>query len=113
MKSFKEQLEIDIKDVFLNPLEFSEPHNINGKTINCVVDAENFKINQKYGETFEIEGNYMDGFTIFAHSKSFDDILLGTGSQIEFDGETYTVLSSRRDKGIFEINVYRYAEGDY
>ena len=48
MRSFKDQLEIDKKAVFLNTLEFAEPHEIGGVMINCVIDAETFKINQKY-----------------------------------------------------------------
>ena len=111
MKSFKEQIEQDITNVFFYPLEFAELHDINGKAIMCVVDAENFKVNQKYGETYEIEGAYMDGLTLFTHSKSFDDILPPVGSQLKFDNTTYEILSARQDKGVFEINIYRFAEG--
>ena len=113
MRSFKDQLEIDKKAVFLNTLEYAEPHKIGGRIINCVIDAETFKINQKYGETFEIEGIYMDGFTIFADSKDFYGVLPGAETTLEIDGEDYRVLNARRDGGIFEIDVYRHTEGDY
>ncbi len=113
MRSFKDQLEIDKKAVFLNTLEFAEPHEIGGVMINCVIDAETFKINQKYGETFEIEGTYTDGFTVFADGKDFHGVLPGAETSLEIDGEYYRVLNARRDGGIFEIDVYRHAEGDY
>ena len=113
MRTFKEQLEIDKREVFLNYLEFAEPHKIGGRIINCVIDAETFKINQKYGETYEIEGPYMDGFTIFADSKDFNNTLPGAETVMEVDSKNYTVLNARRDGGMFEIDVYRHVEGDY
>ena len=113
MKSFKDQLEIDKKAVFLNTLEFAEPHKIGGVMIDCVIDAETFKINQKYGETYEIEGPWMDGFTIFADSKDFHGGLPGAETSLKIDGNIYRVLNARRDGGIFEIDVYRHTEGDY
>ena len=38
---FKAQLANDLTNVFLNPDEFAEPHNINGiDGINCVIDSD-------------------------------------------------------------------------
>ncbi len=113
MRSFKDQLEIDKKAVFLNALEFAESHKIGEKIMDCVIDAENFKINQMYGETYEIDGTFTDGFTIFANASDFEAGLPGVNNVLNVDGKDYQVLSARRDGGIFEINVYRRTERGY
>ena len=38
MSYFKDMVAVDVKRIFLNPDEFAEKHNIDGKEILCVLD---------------------------------------------------------------------------
>ena len=40
MSAFKDMVEVDISDVFLNPDVFGETHNLNGTDCICVISSD-------------------------------------------------------------------------
>lgn len=108
--AFKESLDKDIRDTFLNGLEFAEEHEINGEMVKCVLDEERYQLKQsKRVNSLDNDGTYVDGLTIFIE-ESFFTYRPHAREVITLDGEDYYVLSCKKDMGVLEIDVIRYDE---
>lgn len=101
--SFKEILQQDVKNVFLNPLEFGETHLVNGEPMTISSDdIENIEREKKMK-------SHMDGiFTrqVFFYVASADfGPLPKEGGIIDLDGEKYTVVDATDECGIYGITM--------
>ncbi len=114
--TFKEILKNDVKNIFLNTEEFAEKHIINGQEITAVVcDNELYRefsggsgnIAVKFpGENLRGGmGIYGGMISIYISAEDFGKPL--PGSQLDFDGKLYIVLSSADWGGIRNINMRR------
>ncbi len=106
--NFKDQVALDNDKVFLNLEEFTTEHNLNGRVIKCVVDEEKFQ-NKILKRESNLEGVYKKGVTIFV-SDSFLKYTPHPNELFKLDDENYTVLSSKYDMGIHEIDLVIYEE---
>lgn len=102
--SFKDQVEKDIKAVFINPLEFADMHNINGVNMLCVVDKDQFieRTTPSYAEY--AEGVFKDLLHIYVDIKDMARRPV-KGEVLRLDGEIYLVQSVFEDMGMYEITV--------
>lgn len=107
--NFKEMIEKDIKNTFLNLSEFATTHQFNGKAIQCVVDEEKFQNKLKNGFISQEGGVFEEGFTLFVSEKDFK-LKPHPGEELTLDGTTYTVILSKFDMGLHEIDLVRYEE---
>ena len=107
MTSFKEQLESDIADVFMNLDELAEMHNINGTNCRCIIEGLN--IDQQLQATahqFESIG----GQTVVVHvGKSELGYVPGRNETIWIDDEAsiFLVRSVCDDLGMLTITLGR------
>lgn len=98
--SFKELLQQDVKNVFLNPEEFGETHMVNGREMIVVIDD-----NELIGR----QGQHMDGVykgqkLVYASAADFGP-LPKQGSIFRLDGDTYTVDSAAAEGDVYSITV--------
>lgn len=102
-KSFKEILNQDIENVFLNTLEFADIHNVDGKDIPVQVD-DNEVIEREKKERSHMDGLYVKQKLIYVKAKDFGP-LPAIGRQIMLDGKRYLITDSTDEYGIYTITL--------
>lgn len=98
MPMFKDMVNSDLENVFLNLDEFGEEHDIDGKTVVCVVDDEGLSEKQGGSESVISNAEKM----IFAKSEDLP-MPKGYGSTLMLDGVPYIVNKWNEDMGIATI----------
>ncbi len=99
--TFKEQLQVDIKNVFFDLDIFAEIHNVDGTDMPVVVDNESLK-EIKATQKEHTDGIFMDGI-LFYVSMEHLQVLPSVGNVFYFDNTMYRVVSANNDSGIAEI----------
>lgn len=95
--NFKEMLQEDI-NIFLNADEFAEPHKIDNRTLDIVVDNDELMERSKK----EYDGISVGEVLYFVNAYDFGEIPEENTPQV-FDGRMMYVFSAREDNGIYEI----------
>lgn len=104
MSAFKDAVNADINNVFINALEFAEPHNINGKLINCVVDDDILeerlsRTNQEY-----FDGVFKHRRLVFVEANELPHVPV-VGELFRLDGKRYTVANVAENMGVLDITI--------
>lgn len=94
--NFKEQLQSDIEEVFLNLDEFAEIHNIEGKKIPVVMDTDQMDKN------VQILGLIEADMLIMGKENDFP-ANLEPGRMLNVDGREMIVANVSRKQGIVEV----------
>lgn len=102
-KSFKEILNQDIENVFLNILEFADIHNVDGKDMPVQVD-DNEVIEREKKAKSNMDGVYVKQKLIYVKAKDFGS-LPAIGRQIMLDGKRYLITDSTDEYGIYTITL--------
>lgn len=97
MPGFKEQAALD-RAVFFNPDEFAEPHQIDGRTLNVIVDEDQLKERSKK----EYDGISVGEILYFVKAEDFGERPEEGTPQI-FDGRQMYVFDARDNDGMHEI----------
>ena len=97
MSSFKDYMTEDI-DVFFNVDEFAEPHRINGRGMDIVMDEDRLK--QRSQTEFEGIGS---AEVLFFVKVSDLEEKPEVGSPLKFDKKQMYVLDVKEDSGTYEI----------
>lgn len=101
--SFKEILQQDVKNVFLNPLEFGETHLVNGEPMTIVLDdVENIEREKKMKS--HMDGIYTRQMLFYAASADFGP-LPAQGGMIDLDGRKYIVVDATDEFGVYAITA--------
>jgi hypothetical protein len=95
--SFKDQVQSDLT-VFINDDEFAEPHVIDGRTINVIVDNDRLKERSKK----EYDGISVGEILYFVKVEDFGEHPEQGTPQI-FDGRPMYVFDCREDDGMYEV----------
>ncbi len=99
MSSFKEQLAADVKNVFLNTVEFASEHTIDGRTMPVIVDTTD---NQHLLE-------YAEGVSVLRKIIHVESATLGytprEGQFINFDEQRFMVTQVADAEGIFTLTL--------
>lgn len=106
---FKEVVDNDIQNVFMNSEEFGTEHTLNGRKVICVIDEEKFQNKQKNGLISTEEGVFQNGFTLFI-GKPHLNTRPHVGEKITIDGVKYEIAASKYDMGMYEIDLFRNEE---
>lgn len=105
MSSFKECVENDITNTFINEIEFAEEHVLDGKQVICIVQdgflAEDLTIDKR-GEYYP--DIYGDSKTINIPKVDLKEVPV-YGQVMYLDGERYDVVSVSDDMGLLTIVV--------
>lgn len=98
MSAFKDLIKNDIDSVFLNSDEFAEPHKIDNRVLNVVVDNDKLIERSKK----EFDGISVGEILYFVNALDFGELPEEGRTQM-FDGRMMYVFSAREDEGMYEI----------
>lgn len=102
--NFKEQLDADIGDVFLNPNEFADPHYIEGELITCVVDSDEFRERVAKSAANFAEGVFLQGVVVFLKRDDLEaDPVIG--QRITLDDDYYYILNVEDESGMMVLTL--------
>lgn len=102
-RSFKDIVAEDIKNVFINPLEFADSHVVNGVAMNIVVDdMENIEREKKMKST--MDGLYARQVFIYVAAEDFGD-LPAQNRVVVLDGKSYRVIDATEESGVYGITL--------
>ena len=108
MLGFKELAFLDIQNVFMNPEEFGEKHQIDGKEMLVVVDGlEVVERSKKQVERGRIDGVYEKQVLIYVSRTEFG-ALPAIGRILKFDKGQYRVLDAVDEWGMYSITLGAY-----
>jgi len=105
--TFKEQIAADTKNVFMNELEFSEEHIIDGKEMLCIVDNNELMARRgkdKYRAKFYVDKVGIKDILIYVRAEDFG-VLPAIGRTLMFDGKPYVICDAVNECGIYSINL--------
>jgi len=101
--SFKEILQQDVKNVFLNPLEFGEMHLVNGEPMTIVFDdIENIEREKRMKS--HMDGIYTRQVFFYVAAADFGPLPAQEGL-IDLDGKKYIVVDATDECGIYAITM--------
>ena len=104
MSLFKQQIQKDITDVFLNKDEFSDIHTINGKEMTVQVDENEALDRQLRANQTVKSGVYVKQKLIYVSEAEFGS-LPAIGVRMKFDGVNYFVVDAVTEDGIHSITL--------
>ena len=97
MSWFKDLVQSDVEDVFLNSEEFAEEHVINGYQVHCILDKV---INEAHSEDSYV-GVFVNQLKIYV--KTGDILTPDEGDLIQVDGSNHIVQSVSEEMGVLVI----------
>lgn len=103
MSAFKEMIQNDLKEVFLNPEEFGESHVIDGKEMTIIID-ENELVEREVKVKTMAEGLHKKQLLIYVSAEEFGPEPL-IGRLLELDGSHYTVANVINEGGMYSISL--------
>ncbi len=107
MNEFKEMVQADIKEIFLDIEMFGETHTIAGKEMTVIFDdAEKLRRNGLYQDEKAV---YSKRQLIYAAAKDIGR-LPDIGRRIEIDGKDYKVMQADDEDGMYVIMVEEFKE---
>ena len=104
MISFKSQLEKDL-GVFINFDEFGSTHEVNGKSVVCIVDEDIFEERGKSKEEQSFAGVYEKTKSIFVKMEDIEKPSIQ--ERLTLDGNFYTVSHVIETEHLYEIQITR------
>lgn len=103
--TFKEQIALDNKQVFMNQEEFSETHLINGVKMPCIVDNNELIDREKryrYNHSLYADGVYIKQLLIYVKAEDFGP-LPAIGRLLMFDKKSYIITDAVNEDGIYSL----------
>ena len=100
--SFKELLQQDAKNVFLNPAEFGGAHMVDDREMVIVIDDHELSKRQTQGQY--ADGIYKKQKLIYMAAADFGPRPT-YGSYITIDGEGYTVVDAVAEGDIYAVTI--------
>ena len=99
--TFKEQMQQDIGDVFLNPAEFGEEHLINGKKMVVSIDDDGLLDREKRIEG-SMDGTYMAQMLLYVSAEDFGP-RPPIDRTIDVDGRPWVVTDVSDEGGMYSL----------
>lgn len=103
--TFKDVIADDIRTVFLNPEEFGEPHQVDGRQMTVIIDNSEI-IERSKKQVDRTEGVY-EKLLLFYVARSAFGRLPAVGNALQFDGGLYRVVDAVSEGGIYSITIGR------
>ena len=103
--TFKELLNQDINQVFLNPDEFAEYHMVNGQKILCMIDNNELLERRsivKNGEKTVKDGLFLASLLLYARTEDLHGKPI-LGGVMTVDGRQYRVTDATDEMGICSV----------
>lgn len=105
--NFKEQMQQDIRNTFMNLGEFAEIHMVNGKEMTVQIDSNEMLEREKRYKARN--GVYADGvfrkeLLIYVTAEEFGK-LPAVGRSLTLDGKNYIVSDAIDESGIYSLSL--------
>jgi len=101
--TFKELIQADVKSVFLNDLEFADPHTIDGREMPAIFDdIENIEREKKMKS--HMDGIYARQILLYVAASDFGS-LPAQRRILKVDGKNYTVVDATDEYGVYTITL--------
>ena len=103
--TFKEQIALDNKQVFMNFDEFAEEHSVNGKTMLCLIDNNEMIDRERryqYKRSLYADGVYIKELLIYVRAVDFGP-LPAVGRVLVFDKKSYIIAEAINEDGIYSL----------
>jgi hypothetical protein len=104
MSAFKNQIQRDVSNVFLNSDEFSDVHNVDGKDMSIQID-ENEALDRQVRFAQDV-GIYKLQKIIYVATEDYGKMPY-IGKLLILDGLTYKVADVTEESGIYAITIER------
>lgn len=101
--SFKEMVNRDIKNIFLNPDEFGETHIVDGREMTIIIDENELVEREKKMKTLA-EGLHEKQLLVYVSKEDFGPEPL-IKRLLDLDGICYTVTDVSDEDGIYSISL--------
>ncbi len=103
MSAFKEMIQNDLKNVFLNPDEFGETHMVDGKEMTIIIDEIELVRREARIKTMA-EGLHKKQLLIYVSAEDFGEEPL-IGRMLDLDGSYYEVKDVANEAGMYSISL--------
>lgn len=100
--SFKEQLERDVNNVFLNPTEFADNVSIDGTIYTCIIYKDEFTHETRESE--DVAGVFIQNTHILIDSKSIRTPPVN-GQRLNIKNKYYFVIDVQNEQGVIHITA--------
>lgn len=101
--SFKELIQQDISNVFLNLDEFGQEHMINGKPMIAIIDdMEHIEREKRFNQ--HMDGLFVKQVLLYVRAEDFGP-LPKIGRLIKLDGRDYRVADAIDEDGLYSITL--------
>ncbi|MDO4285178.1 MAG: hypothetical protein Q4C60_07550 [Eubacteriales bacterium] len=104
MSAFKDMIEQDNRQVFMNFEEFGEVHNVGGKDLVVIIDNNEQIEREKRYQNVTQEGLYRKQLLFYALRCEIG-FLPAPGRSLTFDGKPYIVTDALDEDGILSISL--------
>lgn len=101
--TFKDILQRDVDQVFLNAAEFADTHIVDGKSMTAMVD-DNENIEREKKMKSNMDGIYARQILLYVKASDFGS-LPAQGRLLKMDGKTYIVVDATDECGIYTITL--------
>lgn len=100
---FKDMIQRDIKNIFLNQEQFGETHVVDGKEMSIIIDDNELLERENKVKTMA-EGLHTKQLLVYVSAEDFGQEPL-IGRMLELDGELYKVAGVSNELGIYAITL--------
>jgi hypothetical protein len=97
MSAFKEAIQKDVENTFINLDEFASVHSLNGVEVPCIIDKDLTKPAQQ-----NLEGVFLNTMTIYVKAADLDSRPV-EGEMFKVDGSFHFVHSVSDEEGVYAI----------
>lgn len=98
MSAFKDAVQADVKNIFLNIDEFAEEHDIDGETVLCIIDSDVMQ-----GAPVTLEGVFVNSKNVYFASG--DIVAPVEGEMMRIDGSFHIVQRVSDEDGVLVVTV--------
>lgn len=102
--NFKDLVEQDTKQVFLNSEEFGEEHTVDGKRMLIILD-NNEEIEREKRMSSHADGIFLKQVLFYVTEKEYGEELPIVGRMMRLDDKAYTVIDAIDEDGIYSISL--------
>ena len=103
-QSFKEQIQADISNVFLNGEEFGALHTVNGKQLTAVIDDNELLERDKSRVGMHTDGLYQSRRLLYVKKADYGP-RPAVGAALSLDGRMCRVKGCTEEAGVLAIEV--------
>lgn len=107
MSNFKDIIQADVHNVFMNLDEFSDIHTVNGKQMTVQIDSNEMIDREKryqYKRSLYADGVYLKELLIYVKASEFGALPV-VGRLLTLDGKTYIVSDAVDECGVYTISL--------